>query len=351
MNSKTKLFAFFLPQFHCIPENDEWWGKGFTEWTNVKNAKPLFWRHRQPIHPINQRYYNLLDKKTVLWQTNLMKEYGLSGFIYYHYYFCGKLLLEKPAENLLKWQEIQQPFFFCWANHSWRRTWEGKSEILREQTYGVKEDWEKHFQYLLPFFKDSRYEKKENRPLFMIFKPDFDEKEEMMVYFDQRCKENGFNGICVIETCWEYADASSVGRAFEKDGYRFYREPNISYKAYHRNRNLCQRAITKLRRIYSGMEILDGNFLFSFMKKACLKDKRDIPGLFFAWDNTSRHKKRGYIITPIRKKTFLAYMDQYKDKDYIFFNAWNEWCEGMILEPSEEYGYKYLSWIREWYEK
>ena len=180
-----KKFAFFLPQFHEIPENDEWWGKGFTEWTNVKDAKPLYKGHQQPKHPMNNNYYNLLHKNVVEWQTELMNKSGLDGFIYYHYYFTGKKLLEKPAENLLKWKDIPQRFFFCWANHTWNRSWEGKKTILLEQTYGTKDDWEKHFQYLLPLFKDDRYEKRDNKPLLMIFISQFNEKNNMFQYFDK----------------------------------------------------------------------------------------------------------------------------------------------------------------------
>ena len=146
-----KQFAFYLPQFHRIPENDEWWGSGFTEWRNVKNATPLFKGHMQPKVPLDNNYYNLLNKKTVVEQTALLHKYGLSGLIYYHYYFNGKTLLEKPAENLLSWTDISQPFFFCWANHTWYRSWEGSKEVLIEQTYGTESDWEKHFEYLLPF--------------------------------------------------------------------------------------------------------------------------------------------------------------------------------------------------------
>lgn len=127
-----KKYAFFLPQFHSIKENDEWWGEGFTEWVNVKKAKKLYENHVQPITPLDNNYYCLLDKNTVEWQTSLMKKYCIDGLIYYHYYFCGDLLLEKPAENLLKWKDIDQPFFFCWANHSWYRSWNGTKELLAE---------------------------------------------------------------------------------------------------------------------------------------------------------------------------------------------------------------------------
>lgn len=147
-----KKFAFYLPQFHTIPENDEWWGVGFTEWTKVKSDVPLYKGHIQPIHPYNDNCYNLLDKGTVVWQNNLMHEYGIDGMIYYHYYFKGRKLLEKPVENLLIWKDINQPFFFCWANHDWNRFWQGTKEILVKQEYGTKDDWEEHFQYLLPFF-------------------------------------------------------------------------------------------------------------------------------------------------------------------------------------------------------
>ena len=136
-----KKFAFFLPQFHEIPENDEWWGKGFTEWVNVKSAKPMYRGHKQPKEPQGDNYYCLLDKSTVEWQTKLLEDYRVDGLIYYHYYFQGKKLLEKPAENLLRWKDINQKFFFCWANHTWYRSWNGSREVLIQQNYGDIGDW------------------------------------------------------------------------------------------------------------------------------------------------------------------------------------------------------------------
>ena len=195
-----KKYAFYLPQFHEIKENNEWWGEHFTEWTNVRAAQSLYKGHKQPVNPLNDFYYNLLDKETVEWQTKLAREHCVDGFIYYHYYFTGKKLLETPAENLLKWKDIEQNFFFCWANHSWIRSWNGTRELLLEQTYGGEEEWEQHFQYLLPFFMDDRYEKRENKPLFMIFNSNFKEARGIFEYFDKRCKDNGFDGICLIET-------------------------------------------------------------------------------------------------------------------------------------------------------
>lgn len=346
-----KKFAFFLPQFHEIEENNLWWGKGFTEWVNVKNAKPFFKNHLQPKKPIDG-YYNLLEKSTVELQTKLMNEHNVDGLIYYHYYFTGKKLLEKPAENLLKWKDINQKFFFCWANHSWIRSWNGTKEILLEQTYGTKNDWLAHFNYLLPFFKDERYEKKDNRPLFMIFNSIFDEKTEMLEFFDKKCKENGFDGIYIIDSCFDikdYEENCKIEESYEK--LIFLREPNFAIHSY---KKFSIRLINKIKRVLNSILKqkkfiikYNGNKLVKNSQKKMVKGNNIIHGLFFEWDNTPRHKNRGYIISPIDKKTFLEYMNKIKDEEYVFINAWNEWAEGMILEGTEENEYKYLEWIKE----
>ena len=349
--SKLKKFAFFLPQFHEIPENDKWWGKGFTEWSNVRKAIPLFKGHIQPKHPLNNNYYNLLDKKTVIWQTRLLKESGLDGFIYYHYYFKGKKLLEKPAENLLKWKEIQQPFFFCWANHSWMRSWEGKTDVLIAQTYGSKVDWERHFQYLLPFFKDDRYEKRNGKPLFMIFDPNIPNKEDMFQYFDKRCRDEGFKGICLIETYKGENINQFNNSKSSKTQFVFYREPNVSQLNYikatvfrrvyhHFNKKLRNKGIIK--KPY----ILNGNTLMSMKLKKEPLGKNIANGLWFEWDNTPRHKSRGYVITPYDYKKFQSYINLIQNQEYLFINAWNEWAEGMIVEPTVENKGKYLDWLK-----
>lgn len=340
-----KKYAFFLPQFHEIKENNKWWGKGFTEWVNVKNANPLYKKHVQPKVPLDG-YYNLLDKKTVINQTNLMKEYKIDGFIYYHYYFNGKKLLEKPAENLLKWNDINQNFFFCWANHSWIKSWEGTQEILLEQKYGSIKDWDKHFEYLLPFFKDNRYVKKDNKPLFMIFK-DFDEKINILNYFNKKCKENGFDGICIINSCNDNKEMEKY--ELEKTEYiklQFLREPTYSSVLYRNFFIKFKEKILKITKI-SYFRKYNGNKLIKLAIKNMVKKDNIIHGLFFEWDNTPRHKKRGYVITPINKIMFKKYMKKIEDEEFVFINAWNEWAEGMMLEPTKENNYKYLEWIKE----
>lgn len=350
-----KKFALYLPQFHEIEENNRWWGKGFTEWNNVKNAEPLYKGHVQPKHPLSGNYYDLLERKTVEWQTDLAKQFGLDGFVYYHYYFEGKLLLEKPAENLLEWKDINQQFFFCWANHHWYKGTGTQRTILMEQGYGDPSDWERHFEYLLPFFRDKRYEKKDNKPLFMLFMPCFEEKHPMMTFFNEKCKSVGFDGICIIEAFAERPITGQI-KKFEDDcseycEYIYFREPNISlnhYRSLHPFKNLqyllLRHGINFSRKVCT----FKGESLYEYMNTFELNrmtHKKVMHGIFFEWDNTPRHKRRGYIIFPPKKETFLKYMDEIKDDDYVIINAWNEWGEGMVMEPSEEYGYRYLKWI------
>lgn len=353
-----KKYAFFLPQFHEIPENNEWWGKRFTEWTNVKKAVPLFKGHKQPKKPFDNEYYNLLDKDTVIKQTQLMHEYKVDGLIYYHYYFCGKKLLEKPAENLLHWKDINQNFFFCWANHSWKKTWDGSSALLQEQIYGNINDWNEHFNYLLPFFQDSRYEKKDNKPLFMIFNANFPEKKDIFEFFDSKCRDYGFNGIYLIESYGgKYPEDYSMFRNNITSVTQkiFFREMNVSNKLYvKRLENLPYRTVRFAKKglchLFNRPYVLQtpGNMLYKAIINIEPYEDNIIHGLFFEWDNTPRHGYRGHVISPPSKKMFFRAMNKMKNYDYVFFNAWNEWCEGMILEPTKENGYKYLEWIKEW---
>lgn len=355
-----KKFAYYLPQFHCIPENDRWWGNGFTEWTNVKKAKPLFRNHLQPRIPLDDNYYQLLDVKTLSWQAYLANTYHVDGMIFYHYYFAGKKLLEKPAELLLENKEIPMHFFFCWANHSWYKAVGGKKEMLMEQTYGDKKIWEEHIAYLLDFFKDSRYEKKNNKPLFMLYNCEFPEKNEMLRLFDQKCREAGFDGINVIERISGFEAQKLPERRKEAETYTEYlylREPDeIIQKYIRRPEAFVLHLKNKIKRRFPGVVFprimqYDGNALYDEMMKDDISDSKVIRGVFFEWDNTPRHGRRGFIITPPDKERFMQFMDKNNDADYLFINAWNEWCEGMMLEPTVDKGYRYLEWMKEWSER
>ncbi len=353
-----KKFAIFLPQFHEIEDNNKWWGKGYTEWTCVKNAKPLYGGHNQPKIPLNNNYYDLTDKNTVKWQTEIANEYGIDGFIYYHYYFTGKLIMEKPAENLLMWKDIPQKFFFCWANHTWVKGKGPDRKILIEQEYGDEKDWERHINYLMNFFKDERYEKKDNKPLLMIYNSNFKEKKSMIDFFETKCIEQGFKGIYIIETYTgspQKKDVSSfVENTTDQTNMIYYREPNVATSVYYKRRpwlRLYHKFLREgNRKIFKNkVAKISGEKLYNIMKRYDIsntEDKLITRGLFFEWDNTPRHASRGYVISPPEYESFKEYIKLIKDDEYVFINAWNEWAEGMMLEPTESLKYKYLEWIK-----
>lgn len=372
-----KIIAYYLPQFHNIPENDEWWGDGFTEWVNVKNAKPLFEGHVQPRVPLNNNYYNLLDDDVKIWQAEIAKKHGVYGFCYYHYWFNGKLLLEKPMEQMLKNKKIDMPFCICWANEPWTKAWVGETtKVLIPQTYGDKPEWKEHFDYMLPFFKDERYIYKDGKPFFVFYRPSVIHcVKEMMEYWNELAIEAGLKGICFAfqtgELDW---NNDKTANAFDYDiefqpGYA--RHEMISGK-----KGIVNSVKTLRRKIASTFEKKFGIDLLRFGASTFRKitnsqnisyddtwnmiisskpyRNNSIPGAFVRWDNTPRHQERGYIYqgeNPEKFKKYLSAQIKHAKNDYkqdmIFIYAWNEWAEGGYLEPDEEYGYGYLEAIRD----
>lgn len=350
-----KIIAYYLPQYHEIEENNKWWGKGFTEWTNLKKSKPLFKGHIQPISPLNDNYYNILDKEIVQWQSELAVKYNVYGFCYYHYWFNGRKILEKPAENLLSWKDIDKKFCFCWANHSWLKTWNGSREILIKQDYGDEIEWESHFNYLIPFFKDKRYIKIDNKPLFMLYSPrNVENLDNRIQFYNEKCKEYGFDGIFILESI-NHKNFNSVSTY--SSGVVI-REPSIGITSS----SLSKRVIHKIK---SGLK---RNYLFKPMKydyetickeslnfaKSFKCTKRVFLGSFTGWDSTPRHGRRGYIVTGSSIENFRAYLNEQKKiinenniEEFVFLNAWNEWAEGMYLEPDNVKGYGLLDAIKQ----
>jgi hypothetical protein len=201
IEDKVKLVALYFPQFHRIPENDKWWGQGFTDWTNVKKAQPQFPGHYQPRIPKDGRYYDQSQLETIRWQVELAKSHGLYGFCHYHYWFDGKQLLETPTNLMLANRDIDFPFCLAWANETWSRRWDGREEdILLAQTYRPEPaEWEKHFDYLYRAWSDPRAIRIDGKPVFMIYRPHLVIKlAEMLTYWQQRAKEKGLPGLFFV---------------------------------------------------------------------------------------------------------------------------------------------------------
>jgi len=339
-----KTIAFYLPQFHNIPENDKWWGDGYTEWIAVKRARPLFNDHYQPHEPLDDNYYNLLDKQTMQSQAKMMHEYGIDGMCFYHYYFeSGKKVLEKPAENLLRWTDIDMPFCFSWANETWARSWsnipnanawndvnssvpEDKSDdgILLKQDYGTEIEWKEHFDYLLPFFCDERYIKVGGKPVFVFYKADIIPcLHKMTVKWEKWAQENRLPGIFF------------VGSNTKKSEMNAYVQQEANYSANYNGVRKDYEVITQ-DIINNAITADDNTFLC-----AC-------PG----YDDTPRRGNKGKVYTGSTPLNFgyqvkTLYRIAAERKHELFFvNAWNEWGEGMHLEPDKKNGYSYLEALK-----
>ena len=366
-----KIIAFYLPQFHEIPENNEWWGKGFTEWVNVKNAKKYNDNQRQPRVPQNGNYYDLLDVNVMKWQVELAKKYGVYGFCMYHYWFNGHKLLEKPIENYLQNKELDLPFCLCWANENWTNQWVAgeKARILIEQTYGNEEEWKEHFDYFIDFFKDPRYIRCNGKPLLVIYRPDLiDNLQRILESWNLWAVEAGLNGLSFA---YQKADQAAFNYKSGKDAmfdFQIEYQP-ISCIEWQRKTiekkfiALKRKVFWKLGKVFHTQKLST----VAIDRKLCVRDydkdwkcilnhvpesPKCVPGAFVDWDNTPRKQMRGFFYKGVTVKKFQQYItklikrarDVYK-KDMIFIFAWNEWAEGGYLEPDDMNKLGYLEAI------
>lgn len=356
MNKKVpEILALYLPQFHQIPENDLWWGKGFTEWTAVRNAVSLFPGHNQPRYPLDHNYYDLLEYNTMKWQADLARKYHIGGFCFYHYWFGdGEMILQKPAENLLGWKDITMPFCFCWANETWCRTWsnikggnvwsgiyEEKSAdaqnsdgVLLLQKYGREEQWERHFLYLYDFFVDDRYIKLDGKPVIMIYKPDdIPCLYNMVRHWRKIAEDKGMPGIYVIGM-GEYEhgtlDALCVREPYHAFGELMLENPKVTGE----------------------LKLFD----YSNVWGKILAGEPDREHYYCAvtdHDTTPRKGIKGECIVNASPELFRRYFKLLVSKGmekghrFLFMNAWNEWGEGMYLEPDIKTGYAYLDAVKQ----
>jgi len=363
-----KIIPFYLPQYHEIPENNEWWGKGFTEWTNVKNARPLYEGHKQPKVPQNNNYYCLLDEKVIDWQIKLAKKYGIYGFCFYHYWFDGHLLLEKPIEQYLQNRNLDLPFCLCWANPDWTKIWAGKgSEVLIHQNYMNKSDLEKHMTYLINFFKDPRYIKEDGQPVFIIYSPEeIPNLSDIVSYIRKRVVDEGFPGIKLMYQYYVSPDKDECVR--KQFDYKIRFQPvhalheiedsgrkGIMIKILHFGNNIIKKFFKSdlsdhLLRLRKTSYDEVWNKVINYEPK----DSKDVACAFVNWDNTPRRGNSGRVIVGGTPKKFENYMKQLLKKvdncygnEYVFITAWNEWSEGSYLEPDKDDGCSYLSAISE----
>lgn len=356
----TKIIALFLPQFHTIPENDAWWGKGFTEWVNVRKAEPLFEGHEQPRIPLNDNYYDLSKVETLRGQAKIARQYGVYGFCLYHYWFAGgKKLLDKPAEMLLNTPDIDINYCFSWANEPWARTWDGKKhQVLMPQSYGDETEWRSHFSYLVEFFKDKRYIKEDDRPMFLIYKPQsISHAREMMVLWDRLAIEAGFKGMHFVETL---RGGNADSRHLPFKAHMEFEPIRTNYQQSWLTLNykrVRRRVMKRINKLLGTSYLLNTPFSFNEVASRSLQLKspnHTYGGVFVGWDNTARRGLESTIIQPPTKEQFKSYLrakiSQTKgeyNEHYVFVNAWNEWCEGAYLEPDRIHNYDYLEAIKE----
>ena len=353
MNNKNpKCIAFYLPQYHPIPENDEWWGKGFTEWTNAVKAKPLFPGHYQPHLPSDLGFYDLRLEESRVAQAELAKTYGISGFCYYHYWFAGRQILNQPFDAVLSTKKPDLPFCLCWANESWSGVWHGSPKrILIEQTYPGLQDAENHFNYLLVAFKDERYIRIGDRPLFLIYKPEnIPNGKELLSMWRGMAISSGLKDVFFVgvssDDRWNPNDHGYDGVVLQKIS------PRVKFK---KPKDVIQLAsllfgkILKLPTIYNykdAVKHLLPNELIGENRYPCV-----IPN----WDNTARSGSRGLVLHNSSPEYFRMHLkaalklkiNTNGEHRLIFIKSWNEWAEGNHLEPDLKFGKKYLEVLKE----
>lgn len=351
MSKRARVIAFHLPQFHPTPENDAWWGKGFTEWTNVAKAQPLFPGHYQPHIPADLGFYDLRLPEARHAQAELAREYGVEGFCYYHYWFGGRRILERPVNEILLSAEPDFPFCLCWANHSWNTAWQGTNSTLIEQVYPGMEDHAAHFDWLLQAFSDRRYLTIDGKPIFVIYRPD-DIPDVLRVtdFWRERTLQAGLPGLYLIgvshrDEGWDPRtrglDASTMQALPRRDG----RIPR---------RYLSTKLKLALQGNTHELTIWDYEEIRPILLRSNTVDWPDYPLVLPNWDNTPRTGMRGLVFHDATPERFREHLreaigridDRPADERIVFLKAWNEWAEGNHVEPDQKWGRAWLEAIR-----
>lgn len=354
--SKYRIIAIYLPQYHPFKENDEWWGKGFTEWTNVTKARPRFPGHYQPHLPADLGFYDLRVPEVRELQAQMAQEAGIYGFCYYHYWFNGKLLMERPLKEVLESGKPNFPFMICWANENWTRAWDGgEKQILIKQEYS-DEDAREHIKWLIPYFKDERYIKIDGKPVISIYRttsiPNLDSM--INIWREEAAKE----GLDLYITRFEsFGEGGKDYIGYNFDAAIEFQPHDVSILS-HKKRYLLRRILNSLSR-----RLIDNNIFPNVLNyKRYVESQETVefpsykrfPCVTPGWDNSARKKKKYFAFTRSTPDMFGRWLANVitkfkpysKDENLIFINAWNEWAEGNHLEPDRKWGNKYLEAVK-----
>lgn len=354
---RPRIFAFYLPQYHPFAENNEWWGKGFTEWTNVARARELFRGHYQPHIPADLGFYDLRVSEIREEQAKLANKAGIEGFIYYEYWFGnGKQLMERPFNEIVQSGSPDYPFCLCWANHSWyKKLWDpknsGKGKLLIEQKYPGEDDYITHFYRLLPAFKDNRYIRVNNKLFYCIYDAiGFKDVKKFMDTWRKLAKENDLKDFYFVATDHnsEHKDnLLSLG---------FDAIHNVDYINIYHIAPIWKKAIKTILRKYFGRPMTyKYKDAIKYMLHPDCKQNKVIPVIIPNWDHTPRSGVRGTVFTDCNPKYFKKLakqaIDYVKDKpqeeQIIIVKSWNEWGEGNYMEPDLKYGHGYINALAE----
>lgn len=359
----TRSIAFYLPQFHPIPENDHWWGEGFTEWTNVRKAEPRFSGHYQPQQPGELGYYDLLNPLVRQAQADLAREHGIHGFCYYHYWFNGKMLLEKPFQEVIASREPDFPFCLCWANENWTRAWDGLDrEVLIAQDY-ADYDHMAHFNWLAKAFADSRYILVDGKPLLLIYRAEqIPQLKQLLIDWRLAARESGLPGLylCAVKNMqfalsWdESLDLGLDALVDFQPNPRDVAAANCS--GFSALSGKAQRFMEKLLN-----PRLRGVHRYSYDKIVRMSlqkppsKERVFPCVFPSWDNSARRSTNVTVIQNDDAELYGKWLFDAVERvaclpaeeRIVFINAWNEWAEGCHLEPDKQNGRRFLEATRE----
>jgi lipopolysaccharide biosynthesis protein len=353
---QIRALAFYLPQFHPVPENDEWWGKGFTEWRNVAKARSLFPGHYQPHLPADLGFYDLRLPEAREAQAKLAQEYGIHGFCYYHYWFNGRRILERPFNEVLASGKPDLPFCLCWANENWTRIWDGgEKNVLLEQKYSHEDDLA-HIESLIPAFSDERYIRINGKPLFLVYRTELLPNPSLTAeIWREAAKRAGIGDLYLVrvESFGNEADPRTIGFDASVEFAPF--GGVMGKLKFHEPFHQLLANVGLLAKGFTENSVIQYDAIMEGMLKRPEPDYTRFHGVTPAWDNSARRKQNALILegsTPAKYQAWLQTVvartlrKRGGEERIVFINAWNEWAEGNHLEPDIKWGHAYLEATR-----